>query len=161
MPTASKFSKGQAIRLVLKGFGETSYEDGVVLKVTPKGVWLDNGPGNDPSGPFDATTGRERAPSFGMTRSIEPATVATAETVFKKGEKVKVGLTGAGFTTYETKKVLNSDEKGVWLDNGRGNDPSGPFDAQSGNYLGAATPGFSMRMELAPKAAPKARAPKP
>lgn len=53
----SKFRKGQPVIKYLSGAGYTTEEDAVVLKVDKRGVWLDNGPGNDPSGPFDPKTG--------------------------------------------------------------------------------------------------------
>lgn len=74
MPTPSVFAKGQAVSLVLRGGGATSHEDAKVLKITPKGVWLDNGPGNSPTGPFDATSGRYLGPRVsGFSQSIEAA----------------------------------------------------------------------------------------
>lgn len=59
----SKFVKGAAVTHCLSGFGEISEEPARVLKVTKKGVWLDNGKGNDPDGPFDPVTGKSLAPS--------------------------------------------------------------------------------------------------
>lgn len=55
---STRFTKGQKVKHCLSGAGFTTDEPGVVLKVTKKGVWLDNGPGNDPSGPFDPVTGK-------------------------------------------------------------------------------------------------------
>ena len=46
------FRKGMKVRAILHGAGVTTEEERIVLKVTKDGVWLDNGPGNDPSGPF-------------------------------------------------------------------------------------------------------------
>ena len=64
------------------------------------------------------------------------------------GMRVNVLLTGAGFVTKEAKKVLRIDRRGVWLDNGPGNDPSGPFDANTGAYShDLCAPGFSQRIE--------------
>lgn len=74
---------------------------------------------------------------------------AHATSTFKKGQKVSKALTGAGFTTRDDGVVLKVDKKGVWLDNGSGNDPSGPFDAITGRYLGASVPGFSQVIEAA------------
>lgn len=45
----------------------------------------------------------------------------------KKGDVVLVQLHCAGLVTQETRFVFRSTKKGVWLDNGSGNDPSGPF----------------------------------
>lgn len=67
---------------------------------------------------------------------------------FKKGQKVKRALTGAGYTTYEDGVILDVDEKGVWLDNGAGNDPAGPFHPETGEYLEYSMPGFSSKIEL-------------
>ena len=51
--------KGQKVSVIVEGPfpGYKSVEDGTVLEVTKEGVWLDNGEGNDPSGPFDKKTG--------------------------------------------------------------------------------------------------------
>lgn len=61
---------------------------------------------------------------------------------FNEGQMVTVSLTtpnpfgGPKLTTYE-KGVVQSCENGeVLLDNGEGNDPSGPFSESSGNHLG-------------------------
>lgn len=55
---------------------------------------------------------------------------------FKKGDKVIRYLNLAGFTTNEEETVLKVTKKGIWLDNGVGNDPSGPFDLKTGKLLG-------------------------
>ena len=45
-----------------------------------------------------------------------------------KGQKVIVVLHGGGLESRETKAVLKVDKEGnVWLDNGDGNKPSGPY----------------------------------
>lgn len=55
--------------------------------------------------------------------------------MFKVGDKVITYLDGAGYTTKEkARKIIAIDERGVWLDNGSGNDPSGPFDPETGDY---------------------------
>jgi hypothetical protein len=54
------FKKGQKVTTVLTGGGQITRESGVVLRVNKQGVFLDNGPGNDPSGPFDPLTGLYR-----------------------------------------------------------------------------------------------------
>jgi hypothetical protein len=46
---------------------------------------------------------------------------------FKKGQKVKVSLFGAGTVTYEIGKVLKINKSGVWLDNGDGFPEKFPF----------------------------------
>ena len=47
---------------------------------------------------------------------------------YTKGMKVVMVLHGAGVTTKENSKVVRVDKDGgVWLDNGDGNSPSGPF----------------------------------
>ncbi len=45
----------------------------------------------------------------------------------KVGQKVKIAVCCAGLTTYERKKICEINERGIYLDNGVGNDPSGPF----------------------------------
>ena len=53
------WKKGQKVKIIVEGPLPTyrSIEEGIVLEVTNKGVWLDNGVGNDPSGPFNVKTG--------------------------------------------------------------------------------------------------------
>ena len=52
---------------------------------------------------------------------------------FKRGQQVKQSLSGAGFTTSDPPRpVLKVTKRGVWVDNGAGNDPSGPFDPVTG-----------------------------
>lgn len=81
---------------------------------------------------------------------------------FKKGDEVSQLLAGYGETTTEQCTVLRTDKKGVWLDNGPGNNPTGPFDATSGKYLGPSVPGFSMSIQApAPAITPTARRRKP
>jgi hypothetical protein len=56
------------------------------------------------------------------------AAIAAEEgSMFKKGMRVRAILHGAGVVTEEERIVLRVDRDGVWLDNGVGNDPSGPF----------------------------------
>jgi len=62
---------------------------------------------------------------------------------FQKGQKVWQVLHGAGVTTYSQKAVGLIQRGQVWLDNGFGNDFSGPFDAYTGKYLGFKISGFS------------------
>lgn len=52
-----KLKKGDKVWRYLSIAGITTKEEEIVLKVTKKGIYLDNGPGNDPSGPFDIKTG--------------------------------------------------------------------------------------------------------
>ena len=54
--------------------------------------------------------------------------------IFKKGEKVTVSVHAAGIVTNdgEPKTILRVDDDGVWLDNGAGNSPTGPYDKYSG-----------------------------
>ena len=47
--------------------------------------------------------------------------------MLKKGMKVTVRLHGAGQVTEHEAVVAKVNKKGVWLDNGQGNDPNGPF----------------------------------
>lgn len=47
--------------------------------------------------------------------------------MFKKGMRVIRVLHGAGLVSQEESTVLKVDKRGVWLDNGNGNRPSGPF----------------------------------
>jgi hypothetical protein len=45
----------------------------------------------------------------------------------KVGQTVKIEVNCAGLKTYERKKIYEINERGIYLDNGEGNDPSGPF----------------------------------
>jgi len=64
------FKKGQAVIRELHGGGMVSQEEEVVLRVDKDGVWLDNGPGNDPDGPFDSKTGWHSESVFGFRQRI-------------------------------------------------------------------------------------------
>lgn len=149
---ATPFSKGQSVRMEIVGFGTTSYEDHVVSSATSKGIALKGFKGT-----FDPLTGVSPGRfSDGLARSIAPQVESAAASPFSKGQKVVKSLTGAGFTTTEKAKVLKVDAKGVWLDNGAGNSPSGPFDAHTGHYLGATMAGWSETIAPAPVTAKKA-----
>lgn len=67
---------------------------------------------------------------------------------FKKGQKVTKYLAGAGYVTGEDAEVLRVDRRGVWLDNGPGNDPSGPFNPKTGNGE-SFMPGWRVYIEAA------------
>ena len=69
-----QFKRGDPIDIVIDGAGVRSVASGKVLKVTKAGVWLDNGEGNDPSGPFDPISGRDLSDIFipAWTRFIRP-----------------------------------------------------------------------------------------
>jgi hypothetical protein len=66
----SAFRKGQAVKLEVHAAGLVTTEDAVVLRVDRKGVWLDNGPGNDPSGLFDAAGWRHFDYGLGSQRIV-------------------------------------------------------------------------------------------
>lgn len=53
---------------------------------------------------------------------------------FVKGEQVTISVHAAGIVTNECeiKTILKVDDAGVWIDNGSGNSPSGPYDEISG-----------------------------
>jgi len=55
--SVTDWSAGETITLIYDAFGIKTYAEKNILKVDKKGVWLDNGPGNDPDGPFDPATG--------------------------------------------------------------------------------------------------------
>lgn len=136
------FAQGQLVRMKIVGFGTTSFEDRTVAKVTDKAVTLKGFKGT-----FNPLTGEATEPFPDvLIRSIVPHKAAGKPANFRKGQKVDKCLTGAGFTTKEDAKVLKVNKKGVWLDNGPGNDPSGPFDAQTGLYLGASMDGWVLRI---------------
>jgi len=72
----SRFVKGQSVTISITtphpfgGPAITTHEEGVVLSVEGEHVLLDNGPGNDPSGPYSDATG-ERVDSLpGLHMSI-------------------------------------------------------------------------------------------
>lgn len=60
---------------------------------------------------------------------------------FQEGQKVSIALTtpnpfgGPAITTYEPAIVLSNENGEVLIDNGEGNDPSGPFDSKTGNRI--------------------------
>jgi hypothetical protein len=68
----------------------------------------------------------------------------------RKGDTVKLILKGFGEETFETKIVCKvSGRKGeFWLDNGVGNDPTGPFSLKTFRYLGNSIPGFSQKIDI-------------
>lgn len=69
-----EFRKGDKVVRILRGAGVESSEESEVLYVRKGEVWLDNGPGNDPSGPYNPATGKSMADEFfGFTTRIEHA----------------------------------------------------------------------------------------
>ena len=66
--------------------------------------------------------------------------------MFKKGDQVLLALTGAGYTSFDSFFVKKVDGDGVWLDNGPGNRPTGPFDAETGECKGYMMPGFTQKI---------------
>jgi len=67
------FKKGMPVIRVLHGAGVVSQENSIVLKVDKRGVWLDNGNGNDPSGPFVKGV---KEGCFGFWEEIRPTPLA-------------------------------------------------------------------------------------
>ena len=66
---------------------------------------------------------------------------------YKVGQKVRVALSGGGFTTYKVFPVLEVSEGDVLLDDGSGwGDPLGPFDAKTGVYLAYMMPGWRQKI---------------
>jgi len=65
----SNFKKNQKVKLSVRVGGIVTSSNAKVLKVNKEGVWLDNGVGNDPSGPFDPITGER--PMFIGSQKIE------------------------------------------------------------------------------------------
>ena len=51
-------NEGCLVNLEISVCGIKTVEECVVLRVDHDGIWLDNGPGNDPSGPYDPRTGQ-------------------------------------------------------------------------------------------------------
>ena len=66
---AVMFKKGMKVIRILHGAGVTSKGKGVIERVDEDGVWLSNGIGNDPSGPF--VNGRKEG-IFGFWEEILP-----------------------------------------------------------------------------------------
>jgi len=48
---------GDIVFLQVRVMGIETEEERTVLRVDDDGIWLDNGPGNRPSGPYDTGTG--------------------------------------------------------------------------------------------------------
>jgi len=69
---------------------------------------------------------------------------------FAAGDKVRDTLIVAGIPSARVETVLRVDDQGVWLDNGSGNDPSGPFDSMTGELIGGEIPGLSIRRYIRP-----------
>lgn len=66
-----KFKKGMAVRRCLIGPGSLmSEEPAKILSIKKDGVWLDNGRGNSPSGPFDLLTGWHKESVYGTRQRI-------------------------------------------------------------------------------------------
>jgi hypothetical protein len=65
---------------------------------------------------------------------------------FRKGHSIILELHGAGVVTEEESTVLHIRKGKVWLDNGPGNDPTGPF-GPDGRYEEFSMPGFTMRIK--------------
>lgn len=78
----------------------------------------------------------------------ETAKLEPKKLVLKRGQTVWIAVHGAGVTSYEDARVESvSKKKGVfYLDNGPGNDPTGPFDIKTGKNLYEAFPGFSFNI---------------
>jgi hypothetical protein len=71
--------------------------------------------------------------------------------MFEKGDHVLLALTGAGYTTFDSFFIKKVNKNGAWLDNGPGNDPTGPFDTKTGEYKGDMMPGFMQKIMPEPK----------
>jgi hypothetical protein len=70
---APLFKRGMAVKRMLCGPGPLqSTEPGKVLRIDKRGVWLDNGEGNRPSGPFNPVTGWHPDDVFGTRQRIDP-----------------------------------------------------------------------------------------
>lgn len=67
---------------------------------------------------------------------------------FVENQKVNLVLRGGGFATRETYIILEIIDGKVWLDNGFGNDPTGPFNLETGEYEESIVPGFFQRIEV-------------
>ena len=66
--------KGDMVMLVLIGFGAVTREGPMpVLRVDKRGIWVSNGSGNDPYGPYDPRTLTARDGVPGFTAKIERA----------------------------------------------------------------------------------------
>lgn len=52
-----KWKKGQKVIIEVHVAGLVTTEKGIVCKVTKNGVYLGNGDGNKPNGPYDPKTG--------------------------------------------------------------------------------------------------------
>jgi len=68
-----KFKKGMRVIEYLNCAGYTTTTEYTILSATKKGVYLDNGAGNDPTGPFDKVTGAHADNNMGFgTKYIKP-----------------------------------------------------------------------------------------
>lgn len=67
-----RFKKGLLVTISVHAGGVVTEETGTVLMVNKQGVWLDNGYGNDPSGPYDPVTGVKDFGGFVGKQVIKP-----------------------------------------------------------------------------------------
>ena len=66
------WKKGMEVWLVRRGAGKVNREVARVARVTQRGVYLENMPGTDPCGPFEAKSGRRLGHQVGgCTQTIE------------------------------------------------------------------------------------------
>ncbi len=93
----------------------------------------------------------------GLRRAVEAAKRRNP-LMFNRGDKVwkvlagpPLGGTGEPLTSGrgdgKPSVVCRVTPKSCWLDNGPGNDESGPFDRMSGAYGGPGVPGYRMWIE--------------
>lgn len=69
---------------------------------------------------------------------------------FRKGQKVLRSITGpCGVYVSRRARVSRVDKTGVWLSNGRGKKPSGPFHPRTGRYPERDRI-FNMRQSISP-----------
>jgi hypothetical protein len=74
---------------------------------------------------------REKIKKLGGLRPTKKS-----ETVkWKKGMKVQLEVRVCGISTYQDEKISRVTKKGVYVDNGEGNDESGPFDLKTGRHI--------------------------
>ncbi|MBC8737127.1 hypothetical protein F6X40_09940 [Paraburkholderia sp. UCT31] len=82
MSDDSKFKPEMHVKKTLFGRGEPTTAYGIVLRVDEEGVWLDNGAGLRPAGPYHPETGVEITPPIpGMHQEIKPYKPRVAKAV--------------------------------------------------------------------------------
>lgn len=83
-----------------------------------------------------------------QANAAKPIVRRSALPMFRRGQIVTVQVYGPGPLHSEEPgyKILKVDKRGVWLDNGDGNDPKGPYDPNTGEHRNGSVFGVGQRI---------------